>query len=67
MSLARLRATGSARNVGLQAALFKLPKHLRDRIWEAYEPGQEIDMSPSREYLDVAREVETWIREHGGG
>ena len=42
----------------------RLPKHLRDKVWAAYRPGQEIDMRPSREYLDVAEEVQTWIRTH---
>jgi hypothetical protein len=44
---------------------FKLPKHLRARIWLAYEPGQEVNLSPSEDYLKVAREVQEWIAEHG--
>lgn len=43
---------------------FKLPKALRDRIWRAYVPGQEVDMTPSDEYLKVADDVQRWIREH---
>lgn len=43
----------------------RLPKTLRDEIWRAYEPGQEITMSPSREYVIVARRVQDWITEHG--
>ncbi len=43
---------------------FRLPLALRNRIWTAYRPGQERDMSPSEEYLEVADEVERWIREH---
>jgi len=31
-------------------------------IWSAYEIGQEVSMTPSREYLDVALEVERWIQ-----
>lgn len=38
-----------------------LPKHLRDAIWSAYRPGQEKDWTPSREYLEVADEVQRWI------
>ena len=45
----------------------RLPKYLRDLIWETYEPGQEVDMSPSSEYLDAADKVQEWIRAHGGG
>ena len=44
----------------------QLPKVLRDKIWAAYAPGQEVDLSPSDEYLEVAEEVQRWIREHGG-
>jgi hypothetical protein len=40
----------------------KLPKLLRDRIWQAYSIGQEITKTPSREYVLVAREVQAWIR-----
>ena len=43
----------------------KLPKRLRDRIWDTYEPGQEIDMTPSDEYLSVAHEVQEWIKING--
>jgi transcriptional regulator with XRE-family HTH domain len=39
----------------------RLPKVLRDRIWAAYQPGQEIDMSPSSTYLQVADDVQRWI------
>lgn len=40
---------------------FKLPKNLRDRVWAAYRPGQEIDGKVSKEYLAVAVEVQAWI------
>jgi hypothetical protein len=46
---------------GCKRHWFKLPKALRDRIWAAYRPGQEIDQRPSRDYLEVAREVQAWI------
>lgn len=39
----------------------RLPKRLRDRVWETYEIGQEITLTPSDEYLAVAREVQDWI------
>jgi len=38
-----------------------LPRYLRDKIWDAFRPGQERDMSPSRSYLAAAREVQDWI------
>jgi hypothetical protein len=39
----------------------KLPKSLRDEVWDAYRPGQEITKTPSREYIHVARKVQAWI------
>lgn len=50
---------------GCKPHWFKLPKHLRDHIWGAYEIGQEIWGTPSDEYLAVAREVQDWIRAQG--
>lgn len=43
---------------------FKLPLHLRNLIWATYRIGQEIDMTPSREYLEAAEKVQTWIEEN---
>lgn len=41
-----------------------LPKYLRDKIWAAYRIGQEVKMTPSREYVSVTREVQEWIAEN---
>jgi transcriptional regulator with XRE-family HTH domain len=49
---------------GCRTHWFKLPKALRDRIWATYAPGQEVDMTPSAEYLQVADDVQRWIREN---
>lgn len=38
-----------------------LPKQLRDLIWRAYQPGQEITLTPSRDYIEAARQVQDWI------
>ena len=46
---------------GCKEHWFKLPKRLRDRIWAAFRPGQEVNRTPSREYLDAAIEVREWI------
>ena len=35
---------------------FGLPKHLRDRIWATYRPGQCDDWQPSAAYCDAAME-----------
>lgn len=40
---------------------FRLPKHLRNKIWDAFRPGQEKTLTPSRSYVSVAREVQEWI------
>jgi hypothetical protein len=47
---------------GCKAHWFKLPRALRNKIWATYEPGQEVDMTPSADYLAVAQEVQDWIR-----
>lgn len=41
---------------------FALPKALRDAIWRTYRPGQEKDFSPSRAYVEVANDVQAWIK-----
>ena len=46
---------------GCKRHWFQLPKRLRDRIWDTYEIGQEESLTPSAEYLVVAREVQDWI------
>lgn len=46
---------------GCRKHWYMLPAALRARVWAAYRPGQEVDMRPSREYLEVAREVQDWI------
>ena len=51
---------------GCKPHWFRLPGDLRNRIWRAYRPGQERDMSPSEDYLTVANEVQDWIRRFGG-
>jgi hypothetical protein len=50
---------------GCKPHWFALPKHLRDAIWRAYRPGQEVNGTPSREYVAVAREVQQWIQDNG--
>ena len=49
---------------GCRAHWFMLPKRIRDRIWSAYRPGQEINMGPSLEYVAAAREAQEWILKH---
>jgi hypothetical protein len=49
---------------GCKKHWYMLPDHLRSKIWRAFRPGQEISKTPSREYVEVAREVQDWIAEH---
>lgn len=49
---------------GCKAHWMRLPKHIRDAIWRAYVPGQEISLTPSEEYLAAARAARDWIREN---
>lgn len=49
---------------GCKPHWFRLPAWLRQKVWAAYVPGQERRMDPSREYLDVAHEVQDWIKEN---
>lgn len=46
---------------GCRKHWYMLPKYLRDKIWNTYRAGQEATMTPSRTYVDAAREVEAWI------
>lgn len=46
---------------GCRRHWFTLPHYLRSKVWKAYVPGQEISMTPSDEYLEVAAEVQAWI------
>lgn len=49
---------------GCKPHWFRLPLHLRNKIWVTYEPGQEVNLTPSAAYLAVAREVQDWIKEN---
>jgi hypothetical protein len=46
---------------GCRMHWFSLPTILRNQIWAAYRPGQEITGKPSREYVTVAVNVRDWI------
>lgn len=46
---------------GCKQHWFTLPAALRAKVWKAYVPGQEETLTPSEEYLEVAREVQRWI------
>lgn len=41
---------------------YKLPRPIRNRIWAAYRPGQEIRKDPSESYLRAADAAQAWIR-----
>ena len=50
---------------GCKPHWFALPKQLRDKVWAAYVPGQEITKTPSAKYIAVANEVQDWIKDYG--
>lgn len=49
---------------GCREHWYKLPRNLRNKIWNAYQPGQEQKLNPSQEYISVAREVQKWIADN---
>lgn len=49
---------------GCKQHWFKLPTHLRNKIWATYRPGQEVTLTPSAAYLAAADEVQKWIAEN---
>lgn len=52
---------------GCRPHWYALPTTLRNKVWAAYRPGQEETMTPSREYIAAAREVQAWITATEGG
>lgn len=46
---------------GCRRHWYALPIALRNKIWAAYQPGQEEAGNPSRRYAEVAREARDWI------
>ena len=49
---------------GCKGHWFKLPTSLRAKVWAAYVPGQEVNGTPSARYLEVADEVQRWLKEN---
>ncbi len=49
---------------GCKRHWFMLPLYLRNKIWAAYRPGQEITKDPSPEYLAAAGEVRQWCLDY---
>lgn len=49
---------------GCRRHWYMLPIGLRNKIWAAYRPGQEATQTPSRRYVEVAKEVQAWIKEN---
>lgn len=47
---------------------YTLPKAMRDRLWELYEPGQERRMDPSVDYIEHAMACVEYVarRTHTG-
>lgn len=49
---------------GCRKHWYLLPQRLRNAIWAAYQPGQEITKRPSARYVEVARQVQAWIEQY---
>lgn len=49
---------------GCRPHWYLLPAALRTAIWRTYRPGQEVDGTPSADYLAVALRVQEWIARH---
>ncbi|MDP2214752.1 hypothetical protein [Phenylobacterium sp.] len=49
---------------GCKRHWFALPPQIRAKIWNAFRPGQEVDQRPSRQYVEAAREAQSWIAAH---
>jgi hypothetical protein len=48
---------------GCSVHWFKLPAALRFKVWAAYRPGQELNGTPSAAYIEVAKQVQQWIKD----
>ena len=51
------------RLLACSAHWFQLPRELRQAVWAAYRPGQEIDKKPSQVYMDVIAQVQEYWKE----
>ncbi len=49
---------------GCRAHWARVPRQLRRRLWNAYRPGQEVDLQPSSAYVDAAAAIQRWIQNH---
>lgn len=49
---------------GCRKHWYMLPPVLRSRIWAAYKIQQELTLSPSPEYIAVAKETQEWIKKN---
>jgi len=45
---------------GCRGHWFLLPKRIREAIWIAYVPGQEVLKNPTTAYLDAAKAAREW-------
>lgn len=49
---------------GCKRHWMRLPKAIRDAIWAAYRPGQEIDKQPSADYMAAAEWAENYAEHY---
>ena len=48
---------------GCKPHWFRLPRNIRNDIWQTYRAGQEVDKRPSAAYIVAARRAQEWIAE----
>lgn len=49
---------------GCRMHWFRLPIIIRHGIWETFRPGQETNLTPSREYIKAAQAAQNWIKQY---
>jgi hypothetical protein len=52
---------------GCRKHWYMLPPAIRNAIWHAYTPGQEVALNPSEEYIAIAERAQKWIKEYIDG
>lgn len=50
---------------GCREHWYMLPRDLRNEIWRTYKPGQEVTLTPSVAYIEVAKRIQQWIATSG--
>lgn len=52
---------------GCRPHWLRLPREIQKAIWESYAPGQEVNGTPSIQYLAAAHWARSWIEKNAKG